>query len=114
MSRFSADEISERDLAIAAIADRAVFDQLPVSTADANQMWELVDARERELRSNLNRRQRVRALISLRSFARGISAHNAHLRSRSVRAFVLVGVGALCAIASLWLAMTWMLELFTG
>ena len=112
VSKFSAGQISERDLAIAAIADRAVFDQEAVSGADADQMWELVDARERELTSNLNRRQRVRALISLRSFARGIAAHNWSGRSRSVRAFVLVGVGALCAIASLWLAMSWLLDLF--
>lgn len=114
VSKFSADQISERDLAIAAIADRAVFDQAPVSGADADHMWELVDARERELSSSLNRRQRVRALISLRSFARGIAAHNRSVRSRSVRAFVLVGVGALCAIASLWLALTWLLDLFFG
>ena len=114
VSTFSAHQISERDLAIATLADRAAFDQTAVSGADADQMWELVDARARELSLNLNRRQRVRALISLRSFARGISADNARVRNRSVRAFILVGVGALCAIASLWLAMTWLLELFLG
>jgi len=55
-------------LALAVVVDRAVFAPEPVPAADADSVWRDVDELRRFLSAGKNRWNRVRALLSLRTF----------------------------------------------
>lgn len=70
VQRYSANQAASDDLRLAQIADRAVFSDDVSTTAESSAAWHVVDARARQRRAGANRRQRIRAAISLRSFWR--------------------------------------------
>jgi hypothetical protein len=55
---------------LAAVADRAVFAPDPAEEVDADRVWDAVGELRASLDDGLTRRRRLRALVSLRSFAR--------------------------------------------
>jgi hypothetical protein len=55
---------------LAALADRAVFGEVPPGTSDSDAFWELVAAERAGLAASGTRRDRWRAALSLRSFSR--------------------------------------------
>lgn len=57
---------------IAVLADEAVFGPLAPGRAESEAYWATVDAERELLSREFNRRQRLRACVSLRSFGRGI------------------------------------------
>ncbi|MET0725176.1 MAG: transglutaminaseTgpA domain-containing protein [Leifsonia sp.] len=59
-----------RPLVLATAVDRAVFAPGSPEPADADRVWTEVDALRTQLDARLNRRQRIRALVSLRSLRR--------------------------------------------
>lgn len=61
-------------VALADLADRAVFAPFPPGDADGDRFWELVDAERARLRAETGFRARWRARLSLRSFVRRVRA----------------------------------------
>lgn len=59
-----------RPLGLASFVDRAVFAPDEPTAADADHVWTSVDELGTAMTARLNRRQRIRALVSLRSFGR--------------------------------------------
>lgn len=60
------------DLALAEGVDRAVFSAQLASREQSEALWQLVDVRVKEFHAAVNRRRRVFALFSLRSFLRWV------------------------------------------
>jgi hypothetical protein len=60
---------------LAAVADRAVFSPGSPQPGDADHVWDAVGELRAVLDGNVNRRQRVKALVSLRSLG-GYSVRN--------------------------------------
>lgn len=69
---YSARATSEPNVRLAEITDQAIFDEHPVSHAESASAWQLVDEHKREFAAGLNRRRKLRAALSLRSFLRWI------------------------------------------
>ncbi|MFT2817885.1 transglutaminase domain-containing protein [Leifsonia sp. A12D58] len=59
-----------RPLVLASFVDRAVFAPGEPSVDDADRVWKAVGELDDEMTAKLNRRQRITALVSLRSFGR--------------------------------------------
>ena len=57
---------------LATLADEAVFGPVPPAAADSDAFWALVDAERAALQRDATKRKRLRATISLRSFARAL------------------------------------------
>lgn len=57
---------------LATLADRAVFGDEPVTDSDAATYWQLLDVHMRTLKSDVTRRERWRAALSLRSLTRWV------------------------------------------
>ena len=63
-------EAPEGSVALATLADRAVFDAAPTSNGDSERFWQIVDEERARLASGRSRWGRLRARLSLRSLLR--------------------------------------------
>ncbi|WP_235929102.1 transglutaminase-like domain-containing protein [Marisediminicola senii] len=70
-----------RPLVLAAAADRAAFGPAQTEPAEADRVWRTVDDLRRTLSESLTRRQRIRAMVSLRSLGRGGRGTEARTRN---------------------------------